>query len=72
MKIEEFGVVYDDFLLWLEKEKSIKNIGFFDILETKNMSEYIAEYFFTRTNELIDFNAKMLEKRIGREIEVKR
>ena len=69
MKIEQFGVVYDDFLVWLSREKGIENPSFV-VNKEENMNAIVGEYFHLRTVEFLKTECRKLAKRSGGEVDI--
>lgn len=65
MKIEEFGVVFDDFLLWLEDKKGMENASFDLLMKHDNYDKYISEYFVEKSFQLFEENREKINKRTG-------
>lgn len=65
MTNEEFGVVFDDFLSYMEKKGVEKPSFQFMVDNEKLYNEYISDYFLTKSFDLIFREKEKLCKRAG-------
>lgn len=73
MTTEEFGAVFNDFLLWLEVKKEIKKASFRTILvedyQEEIFNNLVGEYFQEAMIYYINHETKKLSKLLGYKID---